>query len=97
MNKYAYEYMDKILKSGNEELIETITEEQMKEYEYYKWFYRNDILLKDTTNSKMLLSYAQKNNLNVTEKSSIADYVIAICMSGIAVTEKVKIISLFEE
>ena len=97
MNKYAYEYMDKILKSGNEELIETITEEQMKEYEYYKYFYRNDVLLKNTTNSKMLLSYAQKNNLNVTEKSCIADYVIAICMSGIAVTEKVKIISLFEE
>ena len=97
MNKYAYEYMDKILKSGNEELIETITEEQMKEYEYYKYFYRNDVLLKDTTNSKMLLSYAQKNNLNVTEKSCIADYIIAICMSSIAVTEKVKIISLFEE
>lgn len=97
MHKYAYEYMDKILKSGNEELIETITEEQMKEYEYYKYFYRNDVLLKDTTNSKMLLSYAQKNNLNVTEKSCIADYIIAICMSSIAVTEKVKIISLFEE
>ena len=97
MNKYAYEYMDKILKSGNEELIETITEEQMKEYEYYKYFYRNDVLLKDTTNSKMLLSYAQKNNLNVTEKSCIADYIIAICTSGIAITEKVKIISLFKE
>ena len=39
----------------------------------------------------------QKNNLNVTEKSCIADYIIAICTSGIAITEKVKIISLFEE
>ena len=46
---------------------------------------------------KKLKDYIKKNNLNVTEKSCIADYVIAICMSGIAVTEKVKIISLFEE
>ena len=97
MNKYAYEYLDGILKSGNEEKIAEITPQEMEEYAVYKKFYKYDAALKDIANSEAFIEFASKNNIGkVTEKTLLGEFVNLLCQSNVDIINKEKVLSVLD-
>lgn len=98
MNKYAYEYIEEILNSGDSEMIEQLTPDQLGEYEMFKRFYRFDQSLENIANATSILNFARKYNMkDITKNTLVGDFVTKLSNNKeIKVSEKLTILSLIK-
>lgn len=97
MNKYAYEYLESIIESGDEEAIAQITEAQIKEYKQFKAYYRFDKLVGSCKQKHSYMACAKKNKIPLKETSMIGELFVAILMSNMELKEKIQIMNTIEK
>lgn len=97
MNKYAFEYIDQIIKSGDQEEIDQLTPDQLNEYEQFKQFYKFDMRLDYFPYGKTICNFANKNNLKeVNENTSLGEFIEILYDSDIDVSEKDSLLSIIK-
>lgn len=98
MNKYVFKYIDNILKNGNEEAIEAITPDEMKEYEIYNKFYQFDKPLSEAVNGYSYIQFCKKNKIEgVTDKTTLGEFVCKLNQSKISIKDKINIVTLINK
>lgn len=98
MNKFAYEYIEEIINSGNEETIDQLTPDQLGEYEMFKRFYKFDKKLESIANGNAIINFVEKMNMkDVTTNTLVGDLVTKLCNNKeIKISDKLTILSLLK-
>lgn len=95
MNKYAYEYIDSLLRNGTEEEIESLSDNEIAEYEIFKEFYKFDKQLKSIPNGSGIINFAKKNGISdINENMLLGDFVDTLVNSKLDIKVKSEILSL---
>lgn len=97
MNKYAFEYLDSIINSGDEEQLAQLTNEQINEYRQFKEYYRFDKPISKCNQSITIQNFAKQNNISVRPSEVIGELYIKILMSNILLEEKIKFMNLVKK
>lgn len=97
MNKFAFEYVDQIIKSGNQDEIDELSQDQLIEYEKFKRFYKYDMPLNYYSYGKALISFAQKHDMNVNENTTLGGFIEELDANKINIDDKESVLSIISK